>query len=547
MTTTTLRPYVTTGDWSPTGGGSMADDSDASYMALANSYQYGEARFDTSSIPFTTAGVMVKSLTIRTRGRTNGAVQCYVGVTAYTSLGRALITRGDSYQFPFANLFFSDYSTGQRVASLTQADGYVGVTFHPLNTVGASNQPWTSEMYLDIVYIYPPVVTLSAPTGTYTSTSAPPLTWTYFSADSLPQTAYRYLIYRDDQYGASGFVPGTTPADYDSGVIFSAVKGVNLYPRPNDTYRVYLAVAQTVNGQLQWSLWSAASALANYVIAITPPATPTVTPTADNTLAKINLAISGAGAANSVLDVYELQRSFDGGTTWEQVRSDRTGGFLENVSGARTWYDYETANGQAVVYRARTITYDTFGFTQVGAWSSTSASVSWASSSTWLKVVTRPDLNRTISIQELGEESFEVPFGTFQGLGSDQAVVISGVRRAKPDSSVVILTQTAAERTGLQSVLALGVPVLIHGSARVEDWYGDSKWLAIAGVHMSRLMRGAWGADRAMTLPYTEIDRPDPSAYLVEFGVTTWQDVDDAYASFTALSAAFSSYGAIRG
>lgn len=541
----TLRPYQVTGDWTAVSGGSLADDSDSTNRFFSSAYQYGEARFSTSPIPFASYGMVVKSIKLRVRCASSTSVGSYVQITAFTALGRPLISLGDAYQFYVNGLSYVEQSTGQRVCSFGQADGDVVVSFHPTSPI-TTNSPKFSEAYLDVEFVYPPIPTVNFPTGTYTTTSSPPLSWTFFSQDGYPQTAYRYLIYRDDQYGAVGFIPGTTPADYDSGIIYSPATSTTLHPRVNDTYRVYVAVAQTVNGLLQWSLWTAASAFKGYVLNITPPAAPSVTATADNTNARINLAISGAGAANSVLDVYELQRSFDSGTTWETVRSDQAGGYLENVGGARVWYDYETGNGQSVVYRARTITYDTVGNTLVGAFGSNSSSVAWTSSSSWLKVISRPDLNMAIVIQELGEEDLDVPMGVFQGLDSDTAVTISGVRRSLPDSSIRLLTQTAAERTALKAVLALGETLLLQGNSRVEDWYGTTKYVTAGGAKMGRIIRGTWEAGRSMGFPYTEIERPDASTYLVEFGTKTWQDVDDAFATFTALSAAYTTYGAIR-
>jgi hypothetical protein len=350
-------------------------------------------------------------------------------------------------------------------------------------------------------------------------------------------------IFSSAQYSAAGFDPGTSTSTYDSGYVFTTGTSVILPPLVNGTYKVYVAVAQQVNGAYQWSAWTPSAA---YTLNITPPPAAAVTATVENASARILLAITGAGAANSVLDVFQIDRSFDSGVTWEQVRSDTVGGYLENVGGVRTWYDYETGNGQAVVYRARTITYDTVGNALIGAYGSNSSSVAWTSVSSWLKVATRPDLNQVVLVKELGDESFDVPMGIFQGLDSDEAVTVSGVRRARPDSSVTLLAQTAAERVALRAALAVGEPILFHAGPRVEDWYGTSKWLSVGRMNMVRQIRGAWDPLRGLELPYTEVERLDPGVYLVEFGTKTWQDVDDAFASFTALSAAYTTYGAIR-
>lgn len=541
----TLRPYRLDGDWIDIGSGSLADDSDSTAKYFANQYQYGNAYFDTAPIPFVSYGMVVKSVKLRGRMASSTNVGSYVQVTIFTSLGRVLLSQGDASQFYVNGLTYVEQSGAEKQASFGPADGYIVATLHPVSPI-TTNTPKFSELYLDVEFVYPPIPTVNFPTGTYTTTSAPVLSWVYFSQDSLPQSAYRYYIYRDDQYTASGFIPGVTPADYDSGIVYSSAKQLTMVPRVNDSYRVYVAVAQTVNGILQWSLLTSGTGPYNdYVIAITPPAAPTVTVSSDNTNARVSITIAGAGAANSVRDVYEVQRSFDGGVTWEGVRADSTG-YIESVGGTRIWFDYETANGQSAVYRARTITYDTVGNTLVGAWSSTSSSVSWTSSSSWLKVLTRPDLNRTIIFRSFAPEDYDRQFGVFQGLDSDDAVTVSGTMRARPDAQFTLLTQTEAEEAAIRAILALGLPLLVQASSRSSGWKNRSKYLTVGSLRVQRPTRAGWSEIRDLIMPYTEIVRPDPAVFTVDLGTKTWQDVDDAFASFTALNAAYSTYAEIR-
>lgn len=545
MPTFTLRPYATSGDWTAGLSGQLNDDLDTTYLYFSNQYQYGEARFNTNQIPWA-INVAVKSIKVRARTALLSPGNAFVQVTAFTGTGRALISSGDSYFFNIVDTSIVERSTGDRVATLAQVEGDIVVILHP--TSGADKFPEITELYLDVVALYPPSVTVNTPSGTYTTTSSPPLWFTYFSQEGLPQAAYRYLIYRDDQYGASGFVPGVTAADYDSGIVYGTANRVNLYPRVNDTYRVYVAVAQSVNGQLQWSPWvpQTATNFGNYVINITPPAAPTVTATADSANARIQVSIAGAGAASSVQDTYELQRSADSGVTWEVVRSDTAGGVILSVGGARITYDYESANGQSVIYRARTTTIDTIGNVLVGAWSSSSTPTSWSSTGSWLKVATRPELNMQVTVEEYGEESFPINQGVFQGLDSDTAVTVTGIRRSLPDGSIIFLASTAAERTALKAILATGETVLMQASSRSEDWGGVNHWLSLGDLKMARKIRGAWDPQRSLAMPYTEVERPDPSVFLVNLAIRTWQDIDDLYSTFTALSAAYSTYGAIR-
>lgn len=548
MGTFVLRPYDTSGDWISFGSGQLNDELDTTYKYFQSLYQYGIALVNIASIPWD-ANIAIKSLRVRARIASSTGSPVYTQVTVFTGTGRVLISQGDSYQLLHNGTSFVEVATGQRVASLLPSEGPVQVIFHPVSGDPSINSPEISEVYLDVEFIYPPIPTLNYPTGTYTTTSGPGFSFTFFSQDSLAQTAYRYLIYTSAQVAASGFIPGTTVPEYDSGIVYSSAKTGYLKALPNGSYRVYFAVAQTVNGALQWSLWTNPSntTYKDYTLNITPPAAPTVTATADDVNARIELTVTGAGAANSVQDLYQLERSLDAGVTWEQVRGDNSSGYIDSVGGVRQWHDYETANGESVVYRARTITYDTLGNVLVGAYSSNSSSVAWSSTSTWLKVITDPSLNRTIIVRAFGDEGYDVPMGTFQGLDSDEVVTVSGVRRARPDSTFTILVQTLAEREAIQSILALGVPILVQAGSRSSGWAGESKYLQVGRVIVSRPTRAGWSHLRDVTMPYTEVDRPDPEVFLVSFGTNTWQDISDTYATFTALNAAFTTYGDIRG
>jgi hypothetical protein len=542
MPTLTLRPTSATGDWIVAGSGSLSDDSDASYLYFTNPYQYGTAQFATAGIPWG-AGVIVRTMVIRGRIRCVGGPFYLQLIISTAKFGKAIVSGSDGMYLYTADFVFAVKSSAAIVAALQQSDGDVVVSVHP--TVAGGSEVDVSEMYLDVVYIWPPTVTviqLPFPGTTYTTLSNPPYRYLYNSLDQLPQAARRILVYSAAQYGAAGFAPGVSTPTYDSGVEYTSSFAGTLPALVNGTYRMYVNVAQLVNGAYQWgTVWN----LTDFIIAITPPAAPTITPTADSTNAKIKLAVVGSGAANSILNVYDIQRSFDGGVTWSQVRGDY--GAYVQTGGARIWYDYETGNGQAAVYRARTITYDTVGNQLIGAYSATSSSASWTSTSTWMKLVTHPELNRTVIVRVFGAEDYNVPGGTFQGLDSDEVVSITGVRRSRPDASITILSQTEAEEAAIRAILAIGEPLLIHASSKSTDWRQVSKYLSVMDVRVTRPTRIATSPLRDLSLPYSEIARPDVTAFPVSYGLNTWQDIDDLYATFTALNAAYATYGEIRG
>lgn len=544
MTVATLRPYIVTGDWAGVGGGDLADNSDATYRTFDNIYQQGQMIFATGTMGLL-PGSVIRAIRVRVRSRTVSGAGSYMQVYAVTGpTGRTLISSGDNSQMVAVGTVFVENSAPWKIITMTQSDGDITVGVFP---IAVGDPIRVAEAYLDVDFVNAPYGVLSRPTGTYTTTSAPDIAWTYSSPSLYPQTAYRFMIYTAAQYSAAGFVAGTSSPTYDSGIVYSNKNKTRLPALVNGTYRVYLSTAQTVdNGVLQWSLWSDSWARKDYVLNILPPVAPTISAVADSTNARIRLTITGAGALNSVFDLYEIERSVDAGVTWAVVRGNVVGGYVDNVGGARVWSDYETANGQAAVYRARTITYDTAGNILVGAYSANSASTSWSSTSTWLKIATRPDLNRTGIIRFFGSESYPIDDGTFHGLDSGEAVVISGIRRDKPDSSITFLAQTEAERDALKEMLSLGEPLIVQAGSRASGWKNQTRYLSVHDVVMSRPTRAGWSELRDLACPYTESDPPDVDVYLLDLGTFDWQEVDDTYPTFTLWSASATTYGDLR-
>lgn len=147
------------------------------------------------------------------------------------------------------------------------------------------------ELYADVVYNEAPVSTVTAPTGTVTTTSQPAVTWTYTDPEGDAQERVRIKIFSAAQYGAVGFNPETATATWDSGEIFSG--GTTYSPIPvalpnNTTYRAYVKTADVGSGG-RYSNW----AFNGFSILIDSPAAPDLTVTADNTLARVLLSVQG--------------------------------------------------------------------------------------------------------------------------------------------------------------------------------------------------------------------------------------------------------------
>jgi hypothetical protein len=107
-----------------------------------------------------------------------------------------------------------------------------------------------SELYLNVTYSVQSTVSVTAPTGTVTTTCRPTVTWVYSNTQSDAQQAFQVAIYSAAQVAALGFVPFvSTPTDSTQGYIFSEVQqwtaDVDL---TNGSWSAYVQVQQSWAG-----------------------------------------------------------------------------------------------------------------------------------------------------------------------------------------------------------------------------------------------------------------------------------------------------------
>jgi hypothetical protein len=124
------------------------------------------------------------------------------------------------------------------------------------------------------------VVTVLTPSGTVVYAD-PIISWSVTFPGGASQAAYRVVIYNATQYGAGGFTPGSGPSVFDSGIVGSSAKQVDLFQiplyLPNSTqYRAYVQVTETGGTSGQVSAW----AYSSFTVSFFAPKTPGVTATA---------------------------------------------------------------------------------------------------------------------------------------------------------------------------------------------------------------------------------------------------------------------------
>ena len=123
-----------------------------------------------------------------------------------------------------------------------------------------------------------PTVIVGGQTGTLL-TANPMLTWIYTGDPDADgggvQQRYHVKVFTSAQYGAADFNPATSPAGYDSGDVMANTSSALIGPLENATAnKVFMRVAQNVNGAPHWSPWTSGPL---FTINVDPPVVATLT------------------------------------------------------------------------------------------------------------------------------------------------------------------------------------------------------------------------------------------------------------------------------
>jgi hypothetical protein len=111
------------------------------------------------------------------------------------------------------------------------------------------------EVFLDITFAEQPTTTVTAPTGTSTSSDVS-VEWTHTAGtDGGAQAAYEVKVFSVGQYSAEGFSPDTAPAAFATGQVMSGSATATATGLIEAAHRAYVRTAQLVNGTLHWAAW----------------------------------------------------------------------------------------------------------------------------------------------------------------------------------------------------------------------------------------------------------------------------------------------------
>lgn len=358
------------------------------------------------------------------------------------------------------------------------------------------------ELYWDSIYVLKPVVdsVTVSPVSPISNDDTPTIKWTTpeLDPDGGAQTRYQVRTFTAAQYGAGGFDPATSAATEDSGVVTSAAKLYTIGEKLADaTYRSYVRMGQTVNGATHWSDYS----FVQYTLAVDRPAIPTIAVTPENGSGRIKVRPNNPGGGAVSTDFFLVQRSLDGGTTWEYIRTLNA---LALIGVGVDAYDYEVPNGYSVKYRAKAIHSFPSGTTSASNWV-TSGSFSWSSNDYWLKSPTRPDLNMSVRVHSYPEIPRAARQSVKQPLGADFPIVVGDGTRSKPAGEISFRMDAQSEIDDLNDLLDTVQPLLVQ---MPDDANWPDRWVVLGDDTEAKVEEKMKESKTIKTLGWTEVDVP---------------------------------------
>jgi hypothetical protein len=321
MATYVLRPNA---NWNNDGlftisGGSasvhaaLSDNSDSTFITRTSNTvpAFYETEFGTQTL---SATEKVTSVNLRARIAvgTEGIAQFSLGVITDRN-GRTV-----SYSVPITKQNTLALSTVDFALNLTSAPN--GAEWSQTlidnlvfkftdNATATADKTIVYEVYVDVVTTTQPTVTVTAPSGTITTTSFPSVVWTYADADGDPQSAYEVKIFDSSVYGGASFNANTSTPSVETGIVASSNQGQTLEAdlANSTTYRAYVRVAQLANGANYFSEWS----FSTFSLAVNAPANPTVSAFFDSEAGAVVITVFGRTNALNVNQA-SLETNTDG-------------------------------------------------------------------------------------------------------------------------------------------------------------------------------------------------------------------------------------------
>jgi hypothetical protein len=239
-----------------------------------------------------------------------------------------------------------------------------------------------------------------------------------------------------------------------------------------------------------------------------------LTPTFDATVSRVRLAGDGLTTGTTAL----FERSTNN-IKWTTVR----GGTAVTISGTDTAAldDYEFVPNVTNYYRVSDTTH-TF-----------TANITPTQAGTWIKSITRPFLNRPVTVTDYSDIIRPARNGIFEVLGRSVPIAVTDVRGSRRFTLQVKAT-TVSDADNLELVFASGDPLYIQ----TDGVYDIPAGYVVVG-DMTRSRWGHISERRLFDLPMTVVAAPGAD---VTGATSTWETLVAEFATWSTTLAAFSTW-----
>ena len=373
----------------------------------------------------------------------------------------------------------------------------VALTFD--NNLGYFANWQIAEAYTKLYFLPAGVVSsISAPTGTITTTQMPTMTAALSITVESWQNSPGWLTGGDVEFQVfrSADAPGSTPpagvtplsdtfVRYSStavGTNTPSISGTPAVNLPNDTYVVFARVARDVpeGSRVYWSSWTKS---ASWVQNVPPPTAPTLTAAQDTANQRVTLSVnvpvtSGYTTTGAVVDVH---RQLPDGT-WRAVRGDTGLAWTADGVAHAVTADYEASRGVTNTYRVRvTEIYTSSGMPFTSAWAQATATGPATTGTGWNFKALDLIASSWMGANVVGDPTQQTQrvVGALVVLDRSLPVSVGGVSGGMADTYLAIAYGTA-------DVAALTALRDYTGVVLLETGFGDMKYVRITDITWTR-------------------------------------------------------------